>query len=74
MVIDRGSANGLRVGQRLTLFRPRKRGVPTRSILGEAVVVAIRADSATIRIERATDAIAFGDWAAPQSLPAVASR
>jgi hypothetical protein len=27
MVIDRGSSNGLRVGQRLTLFRPRRRGV-----------------------------------------------
>ena len=74
MVIDRGSDNGLRVGQRLTLYRPRKRGVPTRSIIGEAVVVAIRADSATIRMERATDAIAFGDWAAPQSLAAEASR
>lgn len=74
MVIDRGTSKGLRVGQRLTLFRPRTRGVGERSILGSAVVVAIRADSATIRIERAIDMIMFGDWAAPQSLPAVASR
>jgi len=26
----------------------------------------VRSDSATIRVERATDAIAFGDWAAPE--------
>jgi len=36
------------------------------SIIGNAVVVAVRGDSATIRVERATDAIAFGDWAAPE--------
>jgi hypothetical protein len=30
------------------------------------VIVAIRNDSATIRIERADDDISFGDWAAPQ--------
>jgi hypothetical protein len=67
MVIDRGSDRGLRVGQRLTLFRPRARGIPTRSIVGDAVVVAIRIDSATIRVERATDAIVVGDWAAASS-------
>jgi len=36
------------------------------SIIGNAVVVAVRTDSATIRVERATDAVAFGDWAAPE--------
>jgi hypothetical protein len=41
-------------------------GERTPSIIGEAVVVAVRRDSATIRVERATDAIAFGDRAAPQ--------
>jgi hypothetical protein len=35
-------------------------------IVGDAVVVATRGDSATIRVEQATDAIVFGDWAAPQ--------
>jgi hypothetical protein len=73
-VIDRGSSNGIRVGQRLTLFRPRRRGVGERSILGDAVVVAIRADSATIRVERATDIIMFGDLAAPQRLAPLALR
>ena len=66
MVIDRGSEHGIRVGQRLTLFRRQSRRATAPSVVGDAVVVAIRTDSATIRVERATDAIAFGDWAAPQ--------
>ena len=71
MVIDRGSAHGVRAGQRFTLFRhPGGRGagaIKHRSA-GDAVVVAVRADSATIRIDHVTDAIAAGDWAAPQSI------
>jgi carboxypeptidase family protein len=67
MVIDQGSDAGVHVGQRLTLFRQPKRD-GKRSIVGDAIVVAVRADSATIRVERATDAIQFGDWAAPQRL------
>src|SRR5439155_420840 len=59
-------SGGARVGQRLTLFRWPRRSGATPAVVGEAVVVAIRADSATIRVERATDAIAFGEWAAPQ--------
>jgi hypothetical protein len=65
MVIDRGSDNGIRVGQRLTLFRPRARSA-TPAIVGEAVVVALRVDSATIRVQNASDVIALGDSAAPQ--------
>ncbi len=66
MVIDKGSDAGLRAGQRLTLFRRPGRTAASPSVVGDAVVVAVRSDSATIRVERATDAIAFGDWAAPQ--------
>ena len=66
MVIDRGSDQGLHVGQRVTLFRRRTRGGAKPTIVGDAVVVAIRGDSATIRVEGATDVIASGDWAAPQ--------
>jgi len=65
MVIDRGSDNDIRTGQRLTLFR-RTRYTGAPSIVGGAVVVAVRSDSATIRIERATDVIALGDLAAPE--------
>ena len=38
-------------------------------VVGDAVVVAVRGDSATIRVERASDAIVFGDLVAPQSAP-----
>ena len=68
MVIDRGSRLGVRVGQRLTLFR-RSGGRP--EVTGDAVVVAVRTDSATIRIERVTNAVSTGDMAAPQ-IPAPA--
>jgi len=64
MVIDRGSDNGLRAGERLTLFRRLDAGAP--SVVGDAVVVAVRSDSATIRVEGAIDVISVGDWAAPQ--------
>ena len=65
MVIDRGSDSAFRVGQRLTLFRPRPGGRGP-SVVGDAVVVAVKLDSATIRVQRATDVIALGDFAAPQ--------
>jgi hypothetical protein len=72
MVIDRGSADGIRAGQRLTLFRRERRRVkPT--VVGDAVVVSVRTDSATIRLGRVSDAIAFGDWAAPQRRSPVTS-
>ena len=72
MVIDRGRDRGVRAGQRVTLFRPSRFGRETPAIIGDAVVVAVRADSATIRIERATDAVLFGDFAAAQ-IPAAAT-
>jgi hypothetical protein len=74
MVIDRGREHGVRVGQRLTLFRRQGRGVRSIDVTGDAVVVALRIDSATIRIERVNDAISSGDLAAPQIPPPVVSR
>jgi hypothetical protein len=66
MVIDRGIDHDVRVGQRFTLFHQQGRA-GKRSVGGDAVVVAVRSDSATIRIDHVTDAIMAGDWAAPQS-------
>jgi hypothetical protein len=66
LVIDGGTDAGIRVGQRVTLFRRRLSGGKAPSVVGDAVVVAVRADSATIRVDHVTDAIFFGDWAAPQ--------
>jgi hypothetical protein len=71
MVIDRGASGGVRVGQRFTLFRQTTRPVPFAA--GSAIVVAVRDDSATIRIESVTDAVMAGDWAAPQLSARVAS-
>src|ERR1035437_4394085 len=71
MVIDRGTEHGTRVGQRLTLFR-QGRGTAKRDVVGDAIVVAVRTDSATIRVGRVTDVILAGDWAAPQTASSVA--
>ena len=73
MVIDRGSEHGVSAGQRLTLFRP-GRSIAKPDVVGDAIVVAVRTDSATIRVERVTDAISSGDWAARQSPLSVARQ
>ncbi len=60
MVIDRGYVQGVARGQRFTLFRSSvvTGGPATR--LGDGVVIAVRPQSATIRIDRANDAIEVG--------------
>jgi hypothetical protein len=64
MAIDRGIMQGVQRGQRVTIFR-RQQGVEGLPLtIGDGVIVSIRADSATIRIERATDAITVGDLVA----------
>jgi len=73
MVIDRGTDQGTRVGQRFTLFRQGS-DAARRDVVGDASVVAVRTDSATIRVDRVTDVIAPGDWAAPQSASTLARR
>ncbi len=64
MVIDRGSVDGTLRGQRLTVFRRilGERGPVSR--IADGVVVAVRENSATIRIERASDAVTVGDMVA----------
>jgi hypothetical protein len=70
VVLDRGEDHGVRPGQRFTLFRPAKNGTGAPVVLGDALVITVRADSATVRIEHASDAITFTDLAAPQRYPA----
>jgi hypothetical protein len=60
MVIDRGRNAGIHAGQRLTLFR-HVAWQPRPALIGEGIVVAVQADSATIRIESARDTIEIGD-------------
>ena len=64
MVIDRGIMQGVARGQRLTIFRRSPLGGSATFTVGDGVIVAVRADSATIRIDRATDAIEVGDLVA----------
>ena len=61
MVIDRGIMQGVERGQRVTIFRrsAAAEGVPVT--IGDGVIIAVRADSATMRIDHATDAVMVGD-------------
>jgi hypothetical protein len=60
MVIDRGYSQGVVRGQRFTLFRhSAATGGPVIRV-GDGVVVAVRPQSATIRIDRANDAVDVG--------------
>jgi hypothetical protein len=64
VVIDRGILKGVQRGQRVTIFR-RIPGTDVPPVtLGDGLIVAVRADSATVRIERATDAVMVGDMVA----------
>jgi hypothetical protein len=65
MVIDRGTEQGIQPGQRLTLFRRKDADAPP-FLLGQGIVISVRSGSATIRVLNSTDAIEYGDWAAPQ--------
>jgi hypothetical protein len=71
LVIGHGSRDGIKTGQRLTIFR-RSLGQRSPLIIGTAVVVAVRRESATIRVEHSVDVIFLGDngdWVAPQRSP-----
>lgn len=76
LVVDLGKRHGVRRGQRLTFFRRSRFGDARPYIVGEGVVVAVRRDTSTVRVEHATDVIFFGaagDWAAPQQ-PGASTR
>jgi hypothetical protein len=64
MVIDRGAAHGTERGQRLTIFRRVQGNRGPVSTIADAIVIAVREQSATIRIERASDAVSIGDLVA----------
>lgn len=64
VVIDRGIMQGVQRGQLVTVFRRPGGADGPPAPLADAVVIAVRADSATIRIERSTDAVTVGDFVA----------
>ena len=61
MVIDKGLTWGARRGRQITIFRRSLGGEGAVTNIGSAVIVSVNADTSTIRIERAIDAIAVGD-------------
>ena len=81
MTIDRGSNSGVTLGQRYLVFRDKRdqhmdltgRSKPFADMaknsplveVGEVLVVAVRADDATVQIVASRDAIAHGDLIAP---------
>ena len=64
VAIDRGIVQGVQRGQRLTIFRYVPGNPRLNTTIGDGVIVAIRADSATIKIDRAIDAVMVGDLVA----------
>lgn len=64
MVIDRGTAAGAERGQRITVFRRTLGDRGPVQAIADAIIVAVRAESATIRIERTSDAVSVGDFVA----------
>jgi hypothetical protein len=64
MVIDRGIMQGVQRGQRLTIFRRTTSRLRPHELIGDGVIVGVRADSATLKIERSSDAITVGDLVA----------
>lgn len=81
MTIDRGSNTGVVLGQRYLVFRDKRdknidivgRSAPFAAMarnsplveVGEVLVIAVRADDATVQVVRAKDAISNGDLIAP---------
>ena len=64
LVIDRGESYGLTRGERVTIFRRSLDGEGPVRAVGDAVVVAVRDTSATIRVERVSDVVSVGDMVA----------
>lgn len=64
MVINRGSSKGALRGQHLTIFRRSMGESGPVTTIAEAIIIAVRETSATIRIERTRDAVIVGDFVA----------
>ncbi len=63
-VVDRGSAHGVTPGARFAVFRDKRQAENFLYDLGEAVAVAVQAETSTLQITVSRDAIAAGDYVA----------
>ena len=64
VVIDRGIMQDVQRGQRVTIFRRTTGAAGVPVTLGVGVIIAVRSDSATMRIDHVTDAVMVGDLVA----------
>lgn len=63
LLIDRGSSQGVAVGARFVLYHDQRAPGSFLFEIGEAVVVNVQADTSTLHVVRAIDAITAGDYA-----------
>lgn len=68
MSVDRGSAHGLAVGDRISLYRDRQNGLPLFH-LGEALVVDLAEQTAKVVILTVSDVVQTGDVAVVRRAP-----
>lgn len=61
--IDRGTSQGITIGDRIAFYRDRLNGAPLVE-LGSGIVVEVSADTAKVVVDRARFAIVTGDYAA----------
>ena len=61
LVMDRGTDHGVRIGQRLTLFRQTLDGKGPIAKIGDAVIVTTHPETSLIRIIASSDAVYVGD-------------
>lgn len=64
IIVDRGSDHGLYKGAQFVLYRDKRQPGNFLFILGEALAVDVRPDSATLQVTASRDAILEGDYVA----------
>jgi hypothetical protein len=62
LLIDRGSSQGVAVGARFVIYRDKRTPGNFLFEIGEGYVVDVKADTATLHVLRAIDAITAGDY------------
>ena len=68
IVVNRGSQHGLTAGARLGIFRDVRSGGPLVPV-GQAIVLTVGEDTATVIADRVRDALTAGDWVGLQTTP-----
>ncbi len=64
MLMDRGTADGVRAGQLLTIYRETLNGQGPIIDVGRATVISVSAQSSLVRVDSARDAVYLGDMVA----------